>query len=331
MKRALLVGINEYDHVPDLKWCVADATAMREVLQRNEDGSPNYGCRLLVYGDGQLEKKITMRMLRAALVELFDYTGDVLLFFSGHGALTEMGGYIATCDALIGSWGIALEEIIQLAVQSRAGNVLIILDCCHGGDAANLLSPLTLSGNNPQARLRENMTVIAASRNTQSTSEANGHGLFTAAVLDALGGGAADLIGCVTATSIYSYVDRRFGEWMPRTVYKAHVTEVTTVRQCAPLISRPDLRELVKYFPTPDYKYTLDPEYEPEDEKGNVHEPVNQEKVKVARLFKEYRNVGLLRATIKGEHFFWAARRSHTVELTSRGYEYWHLVINDRV
>ena len=38
MKRALLVGIDDYVHHP-LTGCVADAEAMAAVLERNEDGS----------------------------------------------------------------------------------------------------------------------------------------------------------------------------------------------------------------------------------------------------------------------------------------------------
>jgi hypothetical protein len=103
------------------------------------------------------------------------------------------------------------------------------------------------------------------------------------------------------------------------------------VRECAPLIDRYKLRDLISLFPFQDYKYQLDPEHEPEDEHGNLHEPVNQEKVKVAQLFKEYRDAGLLKPSIVGEQFFWVARRSHTVELTARGREYWWLAKNKKI
>jgi hypothetical protein len=67
----------------------------------------------------------------------------------------------------------------------------------------------------------------------------------------------------------------------------------------------------------------LDPAYEPEDEHGKVEERVNQEKVEIAHLFKDYRDGGLLRATTPKEQLFWTARRGHTVKLTPRGREYW--------
>jgi len=68
------------------------------------------------------------------------------------------------------------------------------------------------------------------------------------------------------------------------------------VRACEPLIERLQLRQLPRYFPKADHKYRLDPEYEPEDEHGNVKEPVDKEKVAIAQLFKSYRDAGLLKA-----------------------------------
>lgn len=329
-RRALLVGIDAYEVFNDLTTCVADATAMQELLERNADGSPNYGCRLMVYGPNTNTLKITRPRLREACIELFDYTGDVLFYFSGHGALTKTGGYLATHEAEAEDWGIPMQDIINLAGQSAARDVLIVLDCCHAGAAGNSAIYGRPGDPNPLATLRENMTVIASSRATESSVEAGGHSLFTASVLDGLDGGAADHVGWVTAQSLYAYVERGFGAWTQRPVYKSHATELTIIRRCAPLIEWLKLREIVKHFPTPDFKFRLDPEFEPEDEHGNVHEPVNQEKVTLGLLFKDYRDAGLLKSS-DGKQFYWVARRGGTVELTLRGREYWRLVKEKRI
>ncbi|HEV2915110.1 MAG TPA: caspase family protein [Pyrinomonadaceae bacterium] len=332
VKRALLVGIDKYQYVRPLTGCVADARAMLTLLERNADGTPNYDCNLLVCEAGNPKRGdgLTKQRLREACRRLFSEPGEVVFYFSGHGALTETGGYLATSEAQHDDWGIPMQDIIKYANDSKAPDILIILDCCYSGDLGN---PPVLNQpyGNPLALLRENVTVIAASRDYQSAMEAGGHGLFTSTVLEALDGGAADHMGWVTAPSIYSYVERRFNGWQQRPVYKTHATGLTVVRQCAPLIERLKLHQLVKYFKDPDFKYRLDPEYEPEDEHGKVHKPVNKEKVKIARLFKEYRDAGLLKATKPGEQFYWAARRRHTIELTVRGREYWRLVTDKRI
>ncbi|HVT39259.1 MAG TPA: caspase family protein, partial [Gemmatimonadaceae bacterium] len=268
--------------------CAADARAMAEVLSRHKDGTKNFDC--LVWEDSTADgSPITRPRLRAALGELFEFDGEVLFYFSGHGFLSATGGLLCTSDATTDDWGIHMQEVVDLAVQSAARHILLILDCCHGGAIANLPTMNKDSGKNPLSVLRENMTVIAASRPNEGAIEAGGHGLFTGALLDALEGGAADHMGFVSAPAVYEYASRRFTAWEQRPVYKTNATEVLSVRECEPLISRLQLQQLSTLFPSADHKYRLGPEYEPEDERGNVKEPVNKEKVAIAQLFKNYR------------------------------------------
>jgi hypothetical protein len=332
-RRALIVGIDTYANASRLSSCVADAEAVGKLFERNADETPNYVCRVLTdkTEDGQ---PITRAALRGACEELFaHFKGDVLFYFSGHGVMTPFGGHLCAYDSKRGDWGVPMQEIVELALDSEARDIVMILDCCHSGDIADpgLLNPKR--GGDPLAVLRENMTVIAASLKAQPSVEMGGHGLFTAALLDALAGGAADPMGWVTAPSIYAYVERRFGSWAERQrpVYKSYATSVRVVRECAPLIDRLKLRRLVELFPTQDHKYRLTPAHEPEDEHGRVRKPVDKEKVAVARLLKEYRDAGLLKPSTPDEQLYWTARRRHTVELTLRGQEYWWLVKNKKI
>ena len=330
---ALVVGIDTYKIANKLSSCVADAEAVGKLLERNADETPNYQCRVLLDNmeDGS---PITRAKLREACEELFaNFKGDALFFFSGHGVLTPYGGHLCAHDSQKNDWGVPMQEIVDLALNSTARDIIMILDCCHSGDIADpaLLNPKR--GGDPLAVLRENMTVIAASLKSQSAVEAGKHGLFTGSLLDALDGSAADHMGWVTAPSIYAYVERRFGSWSERQrpVYKSYATTVRVVRECAPLIERLKLRKLVELFPSQNFKYRLTPGHEPEDEHGKVHEPVDKEKVAVAQLFKDYRDAGLLKPSKPGEQLFWTARRRHTVELTTRGREYWWLVKNRKI
>jgi hypothetical protein len=329
-RRALIVGINTYGGDNDLHACVADANAMAELLSRHKDGDKNFDCILLLdrMEDGS---PITRPKLRAALNELFDFDGEVLLYFSGHGFLSKTGGLLCTTDAAKDDWGIPMQEVVDLAIQSRASHILLILDCCHSGNIANPVTMNKDGAKSPLATLRENMTVIAASRANEGAIEAGGDGLFTGALLDALEGGAADHMGFVTDSALYAYVSRRFTAWDQRPMYKTNATDILTVRECEPLIGRLLLQQLPTHFPTADYQYRLDPEYEPEDEHGNVSEPVNHGKVAIAQLFKSYRDAGLLKPSDPKLQLYWVARRSDTVELTPRGREYWWLVVYDKI
>jgi hypothetical protein len=332
-RQALVVGIDTYAHAHKLSSCIADAEAVGKLLGQHADETPNYVCRVLLdkMEDGQ---PITRGALRRACGELFEknFKGDILLYFSGHGVLTPFGGHLCAYDSHKDDWGVSMEEVVNLAYKSKARDIVIILDCCHSGDIADP-SMLNQEGRDPLATLRENMTVIAASLKSQPAVETGAHGLFTASLLDALVGGAADHMGWVTAPSIYAYVERRFGSWSARQrpVYKSYATSVRVVRECAPLIDRAKLRRLVELFPTQEHTYRLTPGHEPYDEHGKAHKPIDKAKVEVAALFKDYRDAGLLKPSTPGEQLYWTARRRHTVELTLRGHEYWWLVVNKKI
>lgn len=331
-RHALVVGIDTYATALKLSSCVADAEAIGRLLKRNADQSPNYTCRVLLdkMEDG---RPITRATLREACKDLFtQFRGDVLLYFSGHGVLTPFGGHLCAYDSQKNDWGVPMQEVVQMAINSEARDIIMILDCCHSGDIADP-TLLRADGGDPLAVLRENMTVLAASLKSQSAIEAGEHGLFTASLLDALVGGAADPMGWITAPSIYAYVERRFGSWTERQrpVYKSYATSVRVMRECAPLIDRLKLRRLVELFPTQDYQHQLTPEHEPENKHGRVRKPVDEKKVAVAQLFKEYRDAGLLKPTTPNEQLYWTAHHYHTVELTPRGQEYWWLVKNEKI
>ena len=91
---ALIVGINTYSPGNNLNACVADAKAMAEILSRHKDGEKNFDCVVWLdkTDDGS---PITRPKLRAALTELFNFDGDVLLYFSGHGFVSKTGGLLA--------------------------------------------------------------------------------------------------------------------------------------------------------------------------------------------------------------------------------------------
>lgn len=332
-RRALIVGIDHYQQQQgmNLKSAGIDARAMASMLKTHQDGTANFDCRLWV-DQTENGSPVNREALRHAIQQLFfDYRGDVLFYFSGHGSIGPTGGWLVTCDGHRNDWGIPMDEVFKWAMQSQANDILVIFDCCHAGDFANWTFQNRNTGDRGVAVLREDMTVMAASMPREVSIETPEHGVFTAAVLSGLEGGAADMMGWVTAPSIYAYVERRFWGWPQQPMYKANATQVTVIRECAPLIERLKLNRLVEIFTTHDFLFRLCPAMEPEDERGKARKPVNAEKVELARLLKEYRDAGLLRPSIPGEQLYWTARRSHTVELTARGQEYWWLVKQGKI
>lgn len=321
-KRALLVGINDYDHVTGLKGCVADAQAMADVLARNGDDSVNFECRLLT-SPGQ--QSVTRAALRQQWRELFqDFHGDVLFYFSGHGTQTETGGYLVTQEGKPDDPGLAMQDVADMANKSPASTVLLILDCCFSGATGNPPSFQGFSLEN-LALLRQGVTIIASSRPTEVSMEVGGHGVFTKLVVGALKGGAANVRGQVSAASIYAYAEAALGAWDQRPVYKSHAAHLAPVRLCEPTVPDALLREMSTFFPTETHEYQLDPSYE-ETEKDHA----TPEKVAIFKKLKKLQIAGLLRPK-EGDDLYWAALRSEHIVLTDLGQFYLHLVDRGRI
>ena len=97
MRRALVVGIDHYEAISPLSGCVNDVYAVKAMLDRNSDGSVNFGCRLMAgIGAGDLIRRTA---LKEAVRELFAGEGEVALFyFAGHGFIEMTGGYLCAGD-----------------------------------------------------------------------------------------------------------------------------------------------------------------------------------------------------------------------------------------
>lgn len=322
MRKALIVGINNYPKAP-LRGCVNDASAFSGIIEANGDGSPNFDVRLVTDVPTKSE-------LKGLIIELF--SGDcetALLYFSGHGLLDDFGGYIVTPDYKPNDEGVSMDEILTIANDSKAQNRVVILDCCHSGA---LGSPKTLGGKS--AHIGEGVSILTASRDSESAIEINGHGVFTNLLLDALQGGAADLRGHITPGSVYAYIDQALGPWDQRPVFKTNITRFTSLRTVTPQVPIDILRKLVDYFPTPQDEFSLDPSFEdtnaPVVEHKVVEPHAKPENVAVFKHLQKFQGVGLVVPV--GEPFmYFAAMNSKSCKLTALGYHYWRLVKEKRI
>lgn len=313
MRRALVVGINDYPGGAMLYGCVNDATSIGEVLSSNEDGAPNFDVMLMTKGHSKAA-------IRSRLLELFSGDDEIHLFyFSGHGMVNEMGGYIVTPDFQRYDEGISMDDILMMAATSKAMQKVIILDCCHAG----AMGTPGLMGNG-MAVLGKGVVILASSGDTEKSKEVGGMGVFTSLLLKALHGGAADIVGDVTAGNIYSYIDRGLGGWQQRPVFKANIARSLNLRKVKPPLDLADLRLLRSYFPEVAYEMPLDPSYE------YTVEGADSEHIRVFKVLRRMQGVGLVEP-VNEEYMYWAAMNSGKCRLTPLGMYYWQLVKEGRI
>ena len=91
MRKALIVGIDHYDHVGGLGGCVNDAHSVKSVLERHADGTVNFATPKLLTGTSATDR-VEKGQLKDAVRELFADDSEIALFyFAGHGYIEDTG------------------------------------------------------------------------------------------------------------------------------------------------------------------------------------------------------------------------------------------------
>ena len=168
-RKALVVGIDDYPCMP-LNGCVNDATDMKDLLETNGDGSPNFEVK---FAPNIQTKSELLDNLNALFCE---GDSDISLFyFSGHGA-DENTGSIVTPDFKGFDLGVSMSDILTLMNKSKSNNKIAILDCCFSGrlgEIGSISSKATIIG--------EGVTIMTASSRDQFAEESGtpAHGVFT--------------------------------------------------------------------------------------------------------------------------------------------------------
>lgn len=319
MRKALVVGIDQYTNVSRLYGCVNDSFAVKTMLDRHADGSVNFGVKhLTANGPSDL---VGRDELRQAIESLFAGDGEVsLLYFAGHGHIEATGGYLCSSDVKTGNDGVPLADIMIMANQSKIQNRVIILDSCHSGVAGGSALQQKV------AEISDGVSILTASTAEQYSKEEAGFGVFTSLLVDALGGAAANLVGDVTPGGVYAHVDQSLGPWAQRPVFKTNVKRFVSLRKVQPPLELAELRRISEFFPNPGFQFKLDPTYEPERHDSWATNPQgipapNPDHNAIFKILQKYNRVGLI-VPEGAPHMWHAAMESKAVRLTALGEHY---------
>ncbi|NPE26337.1 caspase family protein [Prevotella sp. PCHR] len=326
MRKALLIGINNYPGELRLSGCIEDIHCLKSAIERHGNGEKNFGVKMLE--DVQTSDEVLQN-----IIELFHDDAEVaLLYFSGHGYVNTTGAEIVTPYELKHSGmyykGVQMKDIMEVVHNSKAKNKIIILDCCHSGQMGKF--NITETG----SVLDEGVSILTACREDESACEAGGHGLFTELLCSALQGGAADFNGNITMGSIYAYIDRSFGEWEQRPVFKTNVSAFVSLKKVEPKVPLSVFRELPNLFSAANGVHKLDSSYEftnsPEEQHKLVEPHAKPENVKKFKLLQQLQSIGLVEP-VDAPFMYFAAMNGTGCKLTALGKHYWRLVKNNNI
>lgn len=197
-------------------------------------------------------------------------------------------------------------------------NKIIILDSCHSGFAGKQ------SAVDKNISIGSGVTILTASTEEQYAVEENGHGLFTFLFVDALDGGAANLLGDVTPGAIYSHIDQSLGHWYQRPLFKTNVSNFVSLKRTQAPINLLELRKLREYFEKPSEKLNLDPSFEP------TSVDPNEKNTQIFAILQKLVKLNLV-VPVGEEHMYFAAMNSKSCELTVLGKHYWRLIDSKRI
>lgn len=323
MRKGLAVGISHYNF-GELIGCIDDAKDFADLMRFHgvDNKKDPRGDQNFVMDE---KPDLSRAELRQSLQTLFTTDLEMALFyFSGHGELTQTGGYLLTSDSIEFDPGISMDEILKLANRSPAKDRIIILDCCHSG----LFGERNNYADAP-SEIQRGLTILTASSESQSAFQINGRGAFTSFLINALKGGAADLTGHVSPGNVYTYVDKMLGlvdEQRP--IFKTNVSRFTILRKVPPAVPIATLRKMTKYFPNDDHKFGLNPSYEFTNikESKDCKEPFAiAENVTIFQELQQLQSIGLV-VPHGAKFMYFAAMKSKSCKLTELGKQYWTLI-----
>ena len=326
MKKALLIGINNYPDGHKLAGCVEDINRLKSAIERNHDGKVNFSVKMMP--DEQSSSNAM-----SAIEELFNETSDMaMLYFSGHGFINDTGAEIVFPDNITttGSYykGIQMKDIMEVVNASKVRNKIVILDCCHSGNMGKYKLEETGS------LLSTGVSILTACREDETAMEMGGHGIFTEQLCEALHGGAADFLGNITMGGVYAYIDRAFGAWGQRPIFKTNVTEFAPIKTVSPDVPLSEILKITNLFTSDIAALNLDPSFEITNDPNIEHKLVEpyakSENVSKFKTLQKLQSIGLVKP-LGEEHMYFAAMKSKTCVLTELGKYYWRLVKNDRI
>lgn len=209
---AVVIGINDYLHVPKLQFAVNDATAIRNLLI-NKFGFESQNVFALY--DREATKNKILTLLGDELPFKLGENDRLFIYFAGHGETRNKMGYLLPVDCKMGryrSMAISMNELKDILKEIKCKHVYLVLDACYSGMFFTTRA-LSITEAHPRylyeiTRRRARQALTAGGKEPVSDSGFNDHSVFTGYVLKALESGIADYNGdgILAASEIASYV-----------------------------------------------------------------------------------------------------------------------------
>jgi peptidoglycan/xylan/chitin deacetylase (PgdA/CDA1 family)/uncharacterized caspase-like protein len=215
---AVVIGINEYQNWPKLKYCVNDADAIEQMLI-NQYGFKKSNIIKLLNKDATRERIVWALGDQMADPSKVSKDDRVFVFFAGHGATRKLPsgkelGYIVPVDAAAEasqSKSISMSQLQEFCDLIPAKHLYFIVDSCYSGLALTRSGGASSKSTNYLEEITKRMArqILTAGGADQQVADngPGGHSIFTWTLLQGLQG-LADTDGnsAITASELGAYI-----------------------------------------------------------------------------------------------------------------------------
>lgn len=211
--RALIIGINKYQHAQPLDYATNDADAIAGVLGNQYDFREEDIMRLK---DSEASRNNILEAFHKYTQEGTSPDDKLVIFFAGHGHTVSGNrgevGFLVPVDgdrdntATLIRW----DELILNSELISAKHILFIMDACYGGLAFKRALPTGTMRFLKDMCQRLARQVLTAGKANEVVSDSGGpipeHSVFTGHLIEALKGKAETEKGIITANGVMAYV-----------------------------------------------------------------------------------------------------------------------------
>lgn len=205
---AILFGWDKYDFLSHLEAPLNDIALMKKVLADVTMGAFE---QIFCLDSGAPSSEIGTQM-EEILTQEAEPEDTILVYFSGHGKLDQMGRlYLAlrnTKESALDSTSLSVERLRNYAERSRSRSIILILDCCYSGAVSKALKKGELSDQLSSMFQGTGIAVVTSSTGSQVSLElSESLSLFTKVFAEGISNGYADTDddGLITLDEAYSY------------------------------------------------------------------------------------------------------------------------------
>lgn len=207
---AIVVGVEKYSDLPEARFAERDAETVKDYLIAAGFASRNV---VLLSGE-KASRSAIEKFVETLLPRNAKEASQVVFYFSGHGAPDPVSGkaYLVPWDGdpgFLENTAYPLSRLYEKLGGLPARSVVALIDSCFSGAGGRSVlargaRPLVLKSDSAAPSGRLVVLTAAAGDEIASTSEEQGHGLFTYHLLKGFGGEAGG--GPLTAAKLHAYL-----------------------------------------------------------------------------------------------------------------------------